>query len=67
MLMVEIKAEPFRDEVKEKAIKEIEGLNPDRLEYEILITDEDEIGFENINKVREAIYEYKEKRNSGGN
>lgn len=61
MLIVEIKAEPYRDEEKEKAIKEIEGLNPDKLKYEILITDRDEIGFENINKVREAIYEYGEK------
>jgi predicted nucleotidyltransferase len=61
MLIVEIKAEPFRDEAKEKAIKEIEGLNPDRLKYEILITDKDEIGFENINKVKERIYEYKTK------
>lgn len=58
MLIVEIKAEPFRDEAKEKAIKEIEGLNPDKLKYEILVTDKDEIGFENINKVREAIYKY---------
>ncbi len=57
MLVVEIKAEPFRDETKEKAIKEIEGLNPDK--YEILITDRDEIRFENVNKVKEGIYEYK--------
>jgi len=58
MLIVEIKSEPFRDEAKEKAIKEIEGLDPDKLKYEILITDKDEIGFENMNKVKEAIYEY---------
>jgi len=58
MLIVEIKSEPYRDEAKEKAIKEIEGLNPDRLKYEILITDKDEIGFENMNKIKEAIYEY---------
>jgi len=56
MLIVEIKAEIFRDETKEKAIEEIEGLNPDKLKYEILITDSNEIGFENINKVKEAIY-----------
>lgn len=61
MLIVEVKAETFRDESKEKAIKEIEGLNPDKLKYEILITDSDEIGFENINKVKEAIYEYDKK------
>jgi len=29
--------------------------------YEILITDRDEIGFENINKVREVIYGYRGK------
>jgi len=56
MLIVEIKAESYRDPEKEKAIKEIEGLNPDRLKYNILITDKDEIGYENINKVKEEIY-----------
>jgi len=58
MLIVEIKAELYRDPEKEKAIKEIEGLNPDRLKYEILITDKDKVGFENINKVKEEIYGY---------
>jgi hypothetical protein len=58
MLIVEIKAEPYREPEKEKAVKEIEGLNPDRLKYEILITDKDEIGYENINKVKEEIYGY---------
>jgi len=61
MIIVEVKAETFRDEAKEKAIREIEGLNPDKLKYEILITDRDEIGLENINKVREEIYEYRSK------
>jgi len=61
MLIVEIKAEPFKEETKEKAVKEMEGLNPDRLKYEILVTDKDEIGFENIQKVKEAIYEYGKK------
>jgi hypothetical protein len=60
MLIVEIKAEPYRDPEKEKAIKEIEGLNPDRLKYEILLTDKNEIGYENINKVKEEIYGYRE-------
>lgn len=58
ILIVEIKAEPYREPEKEKAIKEIEGLNPDKLKYEILITDRNEIGFENINKVKEEIYGY---------
>jgi hypothetical protein len=62
MLIVEIKAEPFREEAKEKAIREIEGLNPERLKYEILLTDKEEIGLENINKVKEAIYEYRTKK-----
>jgi len=39
----------------------MERLNPDRLKYEILITDKDEIGFKNMNRVKEAIYEYKTK------
>jgi len=63
MLIIEIKSKPFRDEAKEKAIKEIQGLNPDRLKYEILITDKPEIGFENINKVKEEIYEYRKSKN----
>jgi len=58
MLIVEIKSEPYRIEEEEKLMKEIEGLNPDRLKYEILITDKGEIGLENMNKVKEAIYEY---------
>lgn len=37
-LIIEIKAEPYRDKGKEKAIKETKGLNPDKLRYEILIT-----------------------------
>jgi len=55
-VIVEIKAEPFRDEAKEKALREIEGINPDRLKYEILIAERDEIGYENIRKVKEDIY-----------
>jgi len=56
MVIVEIKAEPFRDEAKEKALREIEGINPDRLKYEILIAERDEIGFQNIRKIKEAMY-----------
>jgi len=36
-------------------------LNPDKLRYKISITDRNGIEFENINSVREAIYEYGEK------
>ena len=59
MFIVEIKGEPYREPEKEKIIKEIEGLNPDRLKYEILITNKDEIGLENINKIKEEIYEWR--------
>ncbi len=59
MLIVEIKGEPYREMEKEKVMKEIEGLNPDKLKYEILITDKDEIGLKNIDKIREEIYEWR--------
>ena len=64
VLIVEIKGERFRDDSVEgekglKALKllEIQGLNPDRLKYEILFTKRDEIGFTNLNKVKKIIYE----------
>ena len=70
VLIIEVKMEKLRgDDVEgEKGLKalklqEIQGLNPDKLKYEILFTDKDEIGFSNINKVSEAIYEYKVGKN----
>jgi type III restriction enzyme len=65
MLLVEIKAEPYRIEEEEKLMKGIEGLNPDKVKYEILITDSDEIGFGNMNKVKQSIYEYGGEKNEG--
>lgn len=69
MLIVEIKMEKLRNDeidgekgLKAMELKKIQGLNPEKLKYEILFTDGDEIGFENINKVKEAIYEYGEKQ-----
>jgi len=68
VLIVEVKAERFRNDeidgekgLKAAKVREIAGLNPDKLKYKILFTDKDEIRFENINKVKEAIYEYKAK------
>jgi hypothetical protein len=65
ILIVEVKREKDRyDKVdgekglKAMKLREIAGLNPKKLKYEILFTNRDEIGFENITKVREAIYEY---------
>jgi len=63
MIIVEIKAEKFRNDkidgekgLKAAKVKEIEGLNPDKLRYEILFTDKAEIGFENIQKIKNIIY-----------
>lgn len=71
VLIIEVKMEKFRgDDVEgEKGLKalklqEIQGLNPNRLKYEILFTDKDEIGFSNINKVKEAIYKYGVSKNA---
>jgi len=65
ILIVEIKAERFRDDeidgeqgLKAAKVREIEGLNPDKLKYEILFTDKAEIGFENMQKIRNIIYEH---------
>jgi hypothetical protein len=58
MLIVEVKAERFKEEEKEKEIKRIEGLNPDKLKYKILETKGEQLSFGWENKVREAIYEY---------
>lgn len=57
-LIVEIKGEVFKDETKVMAMKEVENLNPDTFKYEILFTtNEKEIGFENIQKVKQLLIE----------
>lgn len=63
ILIIEIKAERFRNDpidgengLKAAKLKEIEGLNPDKIKYEILFTSSDEIGFENLKKLKEIIY-----------
>lgn len=58
MIIVEVKGEPYRIYEEEKLMKEIEGINPEKVKYEILITEKDEIGFTNINKIKEDIYGY---------
>lgn len=58
MIIVEIKGEPFKVEEKEKEMRKIEGLNPDRLKYEIIETKGEQLTFEGLSKVKEAIYEY---------
>ena len=58
MIIVEIKAERFKEKEKEKEMRRIEGLNPDRLKYEIVETKGEQLTFEGLNQVREAIYKY---------
>jgi len=64
VIIVEIKMERFRNDeidgekgLKAAKVREIEGLNPDKLKYEILFTDKAEIGFEDIQKIKNIIYE----------
>ena len=71
VLIIEVKMEKLRGDDVEgenglKALKlqEIQGLNPDKVKYEILFTDKDEIGLSNTNKVKEAIYEYEVSKNA---
>jgi len=63
IIIVEIKMEKFRNDeidgekgLKAAKVREIEGLNPDKLKYEILFADKAEIGFENMKKIKEVIY-----------
>ncbi len=56
MLIVEIKGEPFKDKQKEKEMRQVENLNPDRLKYEILETTREELTFGEIDKVKKWIY-----------
>ena len=55
-LIVEVKAEIFRDELKEITIRKLEELNPEFLKYEIMITNTDQIGYENLKKALMWIY-----------
>ncbi len=63
MLIVEIKAERFKEEQKEKEMRQIENLNPDKLKYEILETTRDSLGFNELEKVKKWIYGDKNARN----
>ena len=56
MLIVEIKGEPFKDKQKEKEMRRVEGLNPEKLKYEILETTREELTFGELEKVKKWIY-----------
>ncbi len=56
IIIVEIKGEPFKIEEAEKAMREIEGLNPDKVKYEILETEKDSLKFGELERVKKLIY-----------
>lgn len=58
MLIVEITGERDRGNkpLKEKEMRKVEKLNPEKLKYEILETTRDELGFREIEKVKKWIY-----------
>jgi len=64
--MENLKNDDVDGEKGRKALKlrEIQGLNPDKIKYEMLFTSKEEIGFANVQKVKEAIYEYKVSKNA---
>lgn len=61
MLIVEITGERDRGNkpLKEKEMRKVEKLNPERLKYEILEINRDEIGFREIEKVKKWVYKNK--------
>ena len=58
LLIIEITGEKERGNkpLKEKEMRKVEKLNPERLKYEILETNRDEIGFREIEKVKKWVY-----------
>jgi len=56
IIIVEIKGEPFKKEAVEKAMREIEELNPDRVKYEILETQGETLKFGEFKKIKGLIY-----------
>jgi hypothetical protein len=61
MIIVEIKGEPFKVEEKEKEMRKIEGLNPDRLKYEILETKGEQLAFGWVDRIKDLVYNYGDK------
>ena len=60
MLIVEVKAEDRREadktKRKEKAMREIEGLNREAVRYEIVETERDTVKFSDLEKIKKLIY-----------
>ena len=56
VLVVEIKGDPFKDKLKEVALREIENSNKDKIKYEIVSTVNDTVDLTDYNKVKKWIY-----------
>jgi hypothetical protein len=56
ILIVEVKSPYFRDETKEMALREVANLNAEKIKYEVLLTDTNEIGLGNRRKVEQWLY-----------
>ncbi len=60
MLIVEVKGEDRMDAektlLKEKAMREIEGVNAERIKYEIISADRDRINFSDLEKIKKLVY-----------
>lgn len=63
IIIVEIKMEKLKNDnidgengLKAIAVKNIQHLNPDKIKFEMLFTDSDEIGISNLKKIKELIY-----------
>jgi hypothetical protein len=56
VIIVEIKAERFREELKEMSLKKVENMNKDKIRYEILFSEQDKLKFGEYEKVKNWIY-----------
>lgn len=56
ILIIEIKGEPFRNNLIEKSMKEMEKLNAEKIQYEILETDGEKLVYGELDKIYNLIY-----------
>ncbi|RZV39157.1 MAG: restriction endonuclease subunit R [Candidatus Acidulodesulfobacterium acidiphilum] len=56
ILIIEIKGEPFRNNLIEKSMKEMENLNAEKIKYEILETDGENLVYGELDKIYNLIY-----------
>lgn len=56
IIIVEVKGEPYKNEQKEKAIKQIADINKERIKYHIVSTQNDKVDYTDFNKVKKSVY-----------